>query len=272
MLANIAFEGTPVPDAPLKDQRRFQHLRDKAPDAVTDSEWKKIAYVLARGCRVEENQEAYEGNYLRHRYGKTTRFYDDKAGTYIDPITGEKWSGVPEYYPVRTADGKEITDKDYPFHLITWKDIMGGHSRTIADKWLDEIWPENYIWVNPRDAASLGLKTGDKARIVSATNDNGVVGKVKITGEIMPGVIGASWHKGHFNAYGARTLESYQLGSTQAVGSTGMLPEKADVELRSAGICPNPVMRVDPAYNVCLQDVIGGSSSFYDTKVKLVRA
>ena len=271
MMANIALEKMPVPAASSRDQQRFQHLRDRAPDAVTSSEWPRVAYVLARGCRVEENQNPYNGKYMRHQYGKITRFYDEETGTYINPITGKKWSGVPRYYPVMSSDGKEIKD-NLPLHLITWKNILGGQSRTIGNKWLAELWDENFIWINPENAIPLGLKTGNKARIISATNSTGVEGKVMVTDEIMPGVVGASWHKGHFHAYGAKkTIGNYQFGSTQAIASVGMQPEKEDIKIRSTGICVNPVMREDTKYKVCLEDPIGGSCSFYDTMVKVVK-
>ena len=39
---------------------------------------------------------------------------------------------------------------------------------------------------------------------------------------------------------------------------------------RAAGLCPNPVMAVDPILgDVALTDPVGGSSSFYDTFVRV---
>jgi anaerobic selenocysteine-containing dehydrogenase len=271
MVANIAMEGTPVPDGPKRDLKRFERFRIRAPEAVTDKEWLKVCYVLARGCRVEDPSKAYEGEYLGHKYANVCHFYDEKTGTYQDPISGDTWSGLPRYYPVMTADGKEVRD-GLPLHLITWKEMLGGHSRTIGNKWLGEIWPENYIYVNPVDARARGLKTGDRAKIVSATHKDGIIGKVKVTDEIRPGVVGASWHKGHLEAYGARKFDvegSAQTLSRIAAAGMGMERTPEDVKLRSAGICPNPVMRADERYNVCLQDTIGGSASYYDTKVDL---
>jgi hypothetical protein len=41
---------------------------------------------------------------------------------------------------------------------------------------------------------------------------------------------------------------------------------------RRVGITANPVMRADPVLpNVTLQDKVGGSASFYDTYVDVVR-
>jgi len=143
--------------------------------------------------------------------------------------------------------------------LITFKDILGGHSRTIADEWLRQIWPENHIWISSADAAKLGLVTGDMARITSATNKEGVAGKALVTEKIMPGVVAVSWHFGHW-AYGSRPfiVNGKKTGAEPA---------------RGAGLVPNPVMRVDESVGkVCLQDPIGGSASFYDTRVRVAKA
>ena len=42
---------------------------------------------------------------------------------------------------------------------------------------------------------------------------------------------------------------------------------------RGAGVHANAAMAVDPHLkNVCLQDLVGGSVSFYDSQVQLVKA
>jgi len=259
MAANVAGEKGGVPDAPQAQMDRFQWLRDRDPDAITDAEWPKVAYVLARGCRVADPGMAYDGDYMGKKYAKITRIYDEKTATTKDSITGQYWSGLPRYEPIKDASGKEIVDDGYPLTLITFKSILGGHSRTIVDEWLRQIWPENRIWMNTADAAARGLKTGDVARIVSATNQEGVIGKVLATEGIMPGVVAVSWHFGHW-AYGSRPF-------TVNGKETGAEPE------RGAGLVPNPVMRVDTSVGrVCLQDPIGGSASFYDTRVEVEKA
>ncbi|MFQ6001684.1 MAG: molybdopterin dinucleotide binding domain-containing protein, partial [Anaerolineae bacterium] len=215
-------------------------------------------YVLARGCRVADPATAYDGEYMGKKYADITRIYDEKAALQRDSITGEKWSGLPRYEPIKDLAGNRIEDEGYPFTLITFKSILGGHSRTIVDEWVRQIWPENSIWVNSADAAPLGLRTGDMARITSATNQEGVTGKVWVTERVRPGVVAVSWHFGHW-AYGSR---SFVVDGQD----TGAEPE------RGAGLVPNPVMRIDESVGrVCLQDPIGGSASFYDTPVRLER-
>ena len=83
-----------------------------------------------------------------------------------------------------------------------------------------------------------------------------------------------------------------RVGPDDSVGDILAFPEidfesqtvnAADVEIdgeivpaddrRRAGLCPNPVMLIDPKLgDVCLTDPIGGSASFYDTAVAVVPA
>ena len=66
-----------------------------------------------------------------------------------------------------------------------------------------------------------------------------------------------SWHFGHW-AYGANDV----------LVDGEKIPGEA---LRKKGLCPNAVMHVDPVLkNTTLEDLIGGSASFYDTRIKLI--
>ncbi|GBE31375.1 hypothetical protein BMS3Bbin05_00275 [bacterium BMS3Bbin05] len=85
-----------------------------------------------------------------------------------------------------------------------------------------------------------------------------MVGKIKAVQGMRPGVVAISWHFGHWG---------YGSSDTMIDGKT----IKGD-KRRATGLCPNAAMRVDPVLkNVCMTDPIGGSSSFYDTRVKLVK-
>jgi tetrathionate reductase subunit A len=107
-------------------------------------------------------------------------------------------------------------------------------------------------------------------KVVSATNPEGVydlkngtmkamVGKVMVTETIMPGVVTFTLGHGHW--------------ATGAVDVTidGKVV-KGDPR-RATGVHANAAMWVDPHLkNTCMLDPVGGSVSFYDTKVKLVKA
>ncbi|MEN3048546.1 MAG: molybdopterin-dependent oxidoreductase [Candidatus Caldarchaeales archaeon] len=70
------------------------------------------------------------------------------------------------------------------------------HTRSNNSKWLTEISHKNPIWMNPRDAKRLGVKTGDLIRIT--TEIGYFVSRVWVTEGIVPGVVGCTEHFGRF--------------------------------------------------------------------------
>ena len=142
-------------------------------------------------------------------------------------------------------------------------------SRTVVDYWLLSIVPENAVVINGLDAKRLGLKSGDLVKVVSATNREGVwdlkngtkkpmIGKVLVTETIMPGVITFTLGHGH-----------WATGASDVVIDNTIV--KGDPR-RATGIHSNAAMWVDPHLrNTCMLDPVGGSVSFYDTKVMLVK-
>lgn len=87
--------------------------------------------------------------------------------------------------------------KKYPFLLLSNHPRWRCHSQHDDVPWLREIdgckvvGPDGYayepVWVNPRDAAKLGLADGD---VVALSNERGsVLGGVRVTERIMEGVV-----------------------------------------------------------------------------------
>jgi anaerobic selenocysteine-containing dehydrogenase len=154
-------------------------------------------------------------------------------------------------------------------NLITYRVIQQTKSRTISNYWLLGIEPENAILINRRDAERLGLHDGDHVKIVSASNPEGVwdlkngrkipmIGKLKVVEGLRPGVVAFSLGYGHW-AYGS-----------QDIVIDGRVIRRD--ERRARGIHANAAMRTDPVLkNTCLQDITGGSVSFYDSRVQLVK-
>ncbi|RMH06114.1 MAG: molybdopterin oxidoreductase, partial [Nitrospirae bacterium] len=230
------------------------HPGDEVPG---ETEQDKIAYVLARGGRFEPKEKAYDGPYLGHRYAGLCHLYSEAAGTTIDAMTGRRFSGVPHYEPPRDAKGEPLAfPQDYPFQLITYKLPFHTQSRTMANAYLRELMPENAIEINPADAARLGIRQGMLVKVVSPSWPNGIIGPAHLLEGIRPGVVAISHHFGH-SQYGA---QSFLIDG---------VPQPAD-PARANGVHPNPLMQIDPAIGVaCLQDLVGGSASFYDTFVRV---
>jgi len=276
-------EGDSVPEASFDEIKTFtearKHLKptvfsmERLEKAVGPDKWKRTITVLNRGGRwANWKNEVTDGKgMLLKTYGKQLNLYAENVAKAKHSLTGKRFSGIAIYEPPKDAAGNVALDMDMPLQLITYKDILGGQSRTLPNNyWMSAILPENYLLINAGTAAKLGFKDGDKARLISLTNTDGkwrlpnhgtkdMVGKVKAVEGMRPDVVAVSWSFGHWG-YGAS--DSFIDGKTI----------KGD-KRRTTGLCPNAAMRVDPVLkNVCMTDPIGGSSSFYDTRVKLVKA
>jgi anaerobic selenocysteine-containing dehydrogenase len=120
------------------------------------------------------------------------------------------------------------------------------------------------------DGKKMGIQDGDSVKVVSATNKEGVWnlgsgkkmemrGKVKLTETIKPGVV--TFTIGH---------GQWASGATDVVIDGKVV--KGDPK-RATGFNANAAMWIDPHLkNTCMIDPVGGSVSFYDTKVNLVKA
>ncbi len=282
MIANVATDGSPVPDADDAEVKLFLESRQHLPKTIFDPErweriagqnWRKVVYVLNRGGRFQEYKDMYKDNYVSNQYKKSINIYQEKTAGTKNAFTGKSNPGYATYIPVSTALGKSPQESGlvdgYPLHLITFRDVRMTKSRTITDYWLLAIRPENEVIINPVDAKRIGVKSGDKVKVVSATNPEGVwdlrngtkkpmVGKAKVTETIMPGVVTFTLGHGHW-----------------ATGAVDVMIDgkviKGDPR-RATGIHANAAMWVDPHLkNTCMIDPVGGSVSFYDTKVELLK-
>ncbi len=289
MAANLAYgdkeDGSDaVPEADEEELRIFREARRHLPKAIFDetrwknivgdeSLWKRTVYLLNRGGRFEDFSKVYKGEKLAHPYKGQFNIFVENVSAGYHSLTGEHFYGLPFYEPVKDAAGNElnIATQQYPFQLFTFKHIYGGQSRTIGNYWAQlGVAKENYVLMNKVDADRLGLKEGDRVKIVSPTNPDGVwnipnhgtlpvAGKLKVIQGIRPGTVAASWSFGHW-AYGA---SDFIIDGKTIQGDPR----------RATGLCPNAAMYEDPILkNVSLTDPIGGSASFYDTPVNVVPA
>lgn len=284
LVANIAAGDRPgdeVPMAAPEEVELFVNSRRHLPLEVFDPVrweravgtewWPRVIYVLNRGGRFEDYEGAYRGDKVAHQHRGLLHFYSEPVAQARHAMTGRRFSGLARYLPVEDALGREVRDDAFPLVAITYKNILGGQSRTLpGNYWLSAIEPENRVWMNRQTAGELGLEDGQLVRIVSASNPSGrwelgngrsrgVVGTLKLTNGVRPGVVAVSWHYGHW-AYGAGDLE---IDGVVVRGDPR----------RATGLCTNAVLRVDPHLgDVCLTDPVGGSASFYDTRVRVVPA
>jgi len=284
MVANIAAGDKPgdeVPEADDAELKLFLDARRHLPPSVFDSakweravgseRWRRVVYVLNRGGRFQTYSKAFDGERFTNKYGQLVSLYLEKYARAKSPMTAKNLAGVATYLPIMDVMGREIHDEaeGYDLHMITYREISQAKSRTVVDYWLNAIQDTNYVLLNSKDAERLVLKDGDKVRVTSKSNPEGswdlkngtrkpMVGAVKVIEGIRPGVIAFSLGRGHW-ANGASDLRI-----------DGKLV-KGDAR-RATGLHANAAMRLDDHLkNTCLLDPVGGSVSFYDTKVRLVK-
>lgn len=283
-VANLAFGEEPdgsenVPDADDREMKLFLNARKHLPAEVFNAArweaivgtkmWRKVVYVLNRGGRFEDYDKGWKGDQLAHPWGKFMNIYQEKTAKTIHSGTGKHHRGHAQYIPIQDFVGASLDSyrKGFDLALITHRTISQTKSRTVADPWLAALMPDNGILINPVDVHRLGLHEGQEVKIVSATNLTGeydiangrsqtMIGKVKPTQTLRPGVISFALGFGHF-----------------ATGSNDVTIDGVVIkgeERRKAGIHANAAMWTDPTLkNTCLVDPVGGSVSFYDTWVRL---
>jgi tetrathionate reductase subunit A len=285
-IANIAAGDAPdgsksVADATPDELEIFRRSRRHLPPHVYDEArwkkatgeklWPKVVHILNRGGRFDAHAKAYNGAKLSNAYGKLLNLYQEKTAGVIHSGTGKKHFGTARYLPIADYHGNAPVElrKGYDLQLITHRTISQTKSRTSGNYWLLPLMPENGIVIHTSDARSLGLEHGDEVKVVSATNPGGVwdlgngrqkemLGKVIVTEAIRPGVV--SFALGFAN---------WAAGSHQVIIDGKTIPGDPR---RGRGIHANAAMWVDPTLkNSCMFDPVGGSVSFYDTHISLVK-
>ena len=79
--ANIAFAGRPVADAPDEELAMvgLDRLRGVMEATLKPEEWRKVAYVLARGGRYQDAPEAFQGERFAGRPMRMLHLYNEQA-------------------------------------------------------------------------------------------------------------------------------------------------------------------------------------------------
>lgn len=283
-----------VPDADDEEMRIFLEARRHLPKSVFDAErwqaiagdlWPKVVYVLNRGGRFQNFEKGYkervfpepsssyfgiDATQAANPFGTMINIYQEKTYDTKSAMTGEHLVGYAKYFPGPFAvTGELLTDEadGFDLRLITYREMMQTKSRTSSNYWLLALLPENFVLMNVDDANARGLNDGDMVKIVSPSNPDGqwdlmngnykpMIGKIKTTQGMRPGVIAFSLGFGHWSYGGV----DFTINDTKIAGDTR----------RVRGIHANAAMRVDPYLkNTTLVDPVGGSAVFYDTFVKL---
>ncbi len=191
-------------------ERRVQRVR-KAVDPIGDSkaDW-EITQMLAKAMGYEMDYRSAadimaEINELTPQYGGITyRRLQQKGLQWPCPDTkhpgtkllhqGGFARGKGKFHAVSYVDPDEMPNDEYPMVLTTGRRLFHYHTGTMSRRVdaLTEIYPEEYLEINPKDAEKLGVETGEKVRVASRRGEIEI--PVKVTEVVQPGLVFASFH------------------------------------------------------------------------------
>ncbi|HSK15309.1 MAG TPA: molybdopterin dinucleotide binding domain-containing protein [Gaiellaceae bacterium] len=103
-------------------------------------------------------------------------------------------AAIPTY--LRSHVHPDRLEPDQMVLISTFRLPVQIHTRSANAKWLDEIAHTNPLWLHPRDAERLGVRTGDLVRV--ETEIGHIVVKAWVTQGIRPGVVACSHHMGRW--------------------------------------------------------------------------
>ncbi|NOY93410.1 MAG: molybdopterin-dependent oxidoreductase [Deltaproteobacteria bacterium] len=229
-----------------------------------------IKQITERGGWFEDTApdgtNEYDGDYAFHRQnlaskGKSLHFFFEykhpDGNRYKDAFSLKYPDPLPLVEGVRDAAGEPVVaGAAYPYRVVTYKPMYHAQGRTDSLPSLTVLEPENFVEMNSSDARNLDICNGDFIRLTSPSNSRGITGRAKVTERVRPGVVAISHSRGHWE----NSNRPYRVD-----GSLSTWDRR-----RGRGLSANGLMTVDPSLgNVCLQDSIGGSASYYDTNVNI---
>ncbi len=207
-----------------------------------------------------EIEDPASPGWVKNRYASCIQVFREKNVHYKNPYTDQAYPGIPRWEEPGTGIKGRQSDYDgqpgFTLGYVTGKRAWHVQSRSTNNQWLLEIEPENYLLMNPADAAARSLRTGDRVRVSSITFPQGVLARVRVTQTVGPGMTQMYHHHGR-QWFGA--VPMYVDGTAsdfdRAIG---------------AGTPANVVIEGDPDFpDLPFTDQMSGQAAFYTTRVKV---
>jgi len=120
-------------------------------------------------------------------------------------------------------------EREYPFIFFEHRSRLNREARSANCNWyqeLKDVDPGDEAWndvakINPKDARRLGIKTGDKIKLISPTGE--IECEAKLWEGVRPGTVGKCYGQGHW-AYGKVASEDYKNKLPRGGNNNEILP------------------------------------------------
>lgn len=212
MLADVILPGSSFAEKDgtyTNTERRVQRVRKAIEPLAGKAEWEIISEIMSRlGYRQEYSSVSdifdeiarvtpqYAGmSYKRLEQAGLQWPCSDETHPGTKFLHFEQFSrGMGRFTPVEYKKPAETPDKEYPFVLNTGRRLYHYHTGTMTRRvrGINSIQNDEYIEINPDDAAKLRLSEGE---IVKLSSRRGFINApVHITSKVQPGMVFTSFH------------------------------------------------------------------------------
>ncbi len=255
---NIAMDAKPVPDATDEDIK-LSGIEEYIPSLkrICGKNWRKTAYVMARGGRYQDIEHSYNGDFVSHSYKKPIMIYNETVAMSRNSITGKRRSGTIKHYKQRVVNGetfeKLYPKESFPLTAFAYKSNVLATPNT-SSTLMKEIRYTTYVDINPKTAQKHGLKHGDYVKVSS--HDGETKGYLRYRHGVHPDTIGVEQGDGRM-AEGAIDIE---INGKITKGKIS----------RRTGVFFNKIGLKDPSREIALvTDFVCGSNVRHAIPVKI---
>jgi len=192
--------------------RRVQRVRQAiAPRGQARPDWVIICDLAKRlEKRLDRSSSAYwDYQHPSEVLSEMGRAVPEYAGVRYEriekvglqtPVLDDQHPGTPflfrdrfprgrgKFHPLEYSPSAEQPDEEYPLILTTGRVLEHWHGGTLTrHSWLDDLYPEALMEINPADAERLGVKEGQAVRVTSRRGS--IVLRAKVTEKTTVGVV-----------------------------------------------------------------------------------
>lgn len=147
------------------------------------SSLQRKGFWINRSFPEAKNKQLFDEKTLRLKINQ-------KVEIYSKDLKRAGYPPLPEYQPIVLHKEK----KDGEFILTTFKSNLSSYG-TSNSKWVREILHDNPLWINREVAERLGIKSGDKIRVISSVGN--LVTRALATDRIHPESVAMAEGFGH---------------------------------------------------------------------------